>query len=317
MSTVNTPYTASPGPALNPTGLQGASPWLAKLRVPVTISYNDRFGKEVTDVAKTELISPSGAMIEWSHSLSWGEELLVSLGHKEILARVVGQTSIGEHSYSYGISFLQEDQQFWGISFPSAGSIGDEMLALECCRCGNSHSSRINEIEAVVLRRNNLLRLRCFVCNDIGYWRIAEPVARLEQILEIRQSIAGVEHESNDRTLNTGRDPNLVAMAAMHDADFYKPAPRRERRRHKRVPLSKAKACIERVCAEPDIIDVVNVSKGGTCVRTMNFYAIGSRIRIACPYTIAGSNIFQSARIVRATTMDEFREYGIEYVRYA
>jgi len=316
MATMNASFVATSTPVPNVQEPRQLSQHLMRLRVPVEVSFKDQSGRSFVDNAKTELISAWGATLEFSYSVSWGQELLLSFGNKEILARIVGQIGVGHRSHSYGVCFLQEDQQFWGVSFPKLATVRDDARVLECCRCGHTRVSAINDIEALVLVVNRALRLRCPVCNDTGYWRAAEPAQDLEQSLDIQHF---TQHQQT-RSKRSGHessetDPDLVPMGSIYDAELFRPAPRAERRRHKRVNLSKAKGCIERPGTEPDIVEVVNVSRSGACVRSSTFYPIGSWIRVACPYTIGGSNIFQSARVIRISSFAAIREYGLEYLR--
>lgn len=315
MATTNTPFAPTAGPVSNVLEQRRISRRLLRLRVPVNVSFRDKLGRQFVDKAKTELVSAWGATVECSYPLSWGQEVFVSFANKEVLARIVGQTGIGSGSHSYGICFLQEDKQFWGVSFPKLEAVEHESLLLECNRCGQSLTAEINDIEVLVLLANRLLLMRCPVCNDTGQWRRAESSTGLEQVPDI-QRYSDRERNQLKRGVETfDQNPDLVSIASIHDAEMFRPAPRPERRRHKRVSLPTAKACIERPDTEPDVAEVVNISKSGACIRSTIFYPIGSWIRIACPYTIGGSNIFQSGRVVRIATFGELREYGVEYVR--
>ena len=313
MATMNATFPAASNHPLKAQDEQRISRSVLRLRVPIVISGKDKARKSFTESTATELVSPCGATIDCSRTLEPEQEILINFANKEILGRVVGQTGLTERGHSYGIAFLQEDQRFWGVSFPKGVSTGHGLF-LECCRCGKSLSSSINEIEALVLRANRLILMPCSACKDAGPWKIAEKPVILDEEIQIERYGAAQTPWSGDRQ-STEQEPDLVPVASMHESDLFRPAPRGERRRHKRLNLSKAKACIEKPGNEPDIVDVVNVSRGGACVRTASVYSMGSWIRVACPYTIGGSNIFQSARIVRITVGESSREYGIEYVR--
>lgn len=314
MATMNAHYVSTPHPVPNLEEEQQISRSLLRLRMPVSVSFNDKFGRPFVDTARTELVSAWGATLECSYSLSWGQELRLSFANKEILARTVGQTGVGDRSHSYGVCFLQEDKHFWGVSFPRMAGHREVTLALECCRCGFSRSSAVNDIEKLVLQTNRHLVQSCPVCNDSGYWKVSEATSDMTPGSEIQHVGERIWSKAGESP-RPAVDPNLVSVGSMQDADFLRPAPRAERRRHKRVNLPTAKACIERPGSNPDVTDVVNVSRSGACVRSSTFYPMGSWIRIACPYTIGGSNIFQSGRIVRISTFGNVREYGIEYVR--
>jgi len=239
-------------------------------------------------------------------SLLSGQRVVVEFAKKKIHARVIGQAGISERGHSYGVVFEKNDPFFWGVSFPR--QIHGHELMLECCRCRQSLSTRLNEIEAIVLRTNARLQLSCPTCKVEQPWKLADHSVLLEGL------------ETTDPSLPDSRDADveanlgLVPIASIVDTELFRPA-RQERRRHKRLPLSKAKACIEKPGDEPEIADVVDVSRTGACLRTTKIYPVGCWIRVSCPYMIGGSNIFQSARVVRVKEVSGLHEYGIEYVR--
>jgi PilZ domain len=88
-----------------------------------------------------------------------------------------------------------------------------------------------------------------------------------------------------------------------------------ERRRSKRVSMRQSKACIDSQGGGPDVVELINISRGGLCFRSERSYSIASWIRIAAPYTPNTTNVFVAARIVRVSR-DGFNSiYGAEYVR--
>jgi len=314
MATMNHAFIATSKPPVKPQEPHKISTSLLRLRFPVTISGTDATGKSFSEDTGTELVSPCGATIECSRSLAIDQEVIITLANKQVLARVVGQTGISETNHCYGITFLREDKYFWGVSFPKGVSAGHGLF-LECSRCGNSYAPSVNEIEALVFQANRLLALPCSVCNDTDDWKIAEKPTALPDSSQIERYAVDSNKPSCELTLALNKEPNLVPIASMDHNELFRPVARGERRRHKRVNLSRAKACIEKPGSDPDVVDVDNVSLGGACVRSATYYPIGSWVRVACPYTIGGSNIFQSARIVRTGIVDGGHEYGLEYVQ--
>jgi PilZ domain len=283
-----------------------------RLRVPVAISGIQTSGQSFTELTGTELVSPCGAVVECTRGLCPHQEVLVRFGSKETLARVVGQTGVTERTHSYGIAFVQPDEWFWGVSFAHAAK-HRRAMSLKCSSCTRVFSYRVNEIEALVLHANGLLLSHCSGCNKAALCMVAaQPVVEAPEI----------EHDPSEGQITTmgnsaesAPDPNVLPLASLIDRELYRPTGRSERRRSKRLNLNKARACIERPGSKPDIANVVNISRGGACVRSASVYALGDWIRIACPYTIGGSNIFQQGRIVRVTTEKLYREYGVEYVK--
>jgi PilZ domain len=286
---------------------------LLRLQLPVSLLGVRSSGEPLSEVTGTEFVSGCGAVVESSHGLSAQQEIVLSYGTKKILGRVVGETGLTARGHGYGISFLQPDPFFWGVSFGhSTNSIAPAWL--ECCGCGEISEGNLNDIEALVLHAHRRLLLLCLNCNGITFQKPAEVDIPVTEKLEIERSTSDEKTPAGRDNETYAKDPNLVSIASVQDHEFYRPARKLERRRSKRLSLSKAKACIERSGAGPDLSIVENVSRGGACVRSARRYALGDWIRIACPYTIGGTNIFQPARIVRVVPGKLYCEYGIEYV---
>jgi hypothetical protein len=302
--------------ARTPTGklMQPNGPGLLKLTLPINVTGVDSLGHSFSESTSTEIVSPNGATFDCTRSLEANQEISLRFGNKQTLARVVGQTGVGEFSHYYGLVFLQDDPRFWGVSFPSPTS-SRHPLVMQCSRCTNKLTCHMNEVEVLVLRANGQVKFPCTQCDEKNLLAETNPVPSSEasednDIFEFED--AGASAEDAELTF---MEPDLVPVGAFHEADLYRPAQRHERRKNKRINLPNAKACIERPGAERDIVDVVNVSVSGALLISKVAYSLGDWIRIAIPYTIGGSNIFQSARIVRISHKDPYFAYGVEYVR--
>lgn len=112
-------------------------------------------------------------------------------------------------------------------------------------------------------------------------------------------------------------DPLLVPSYAQFDHSMApKPEPSgTERRRSRRITMRQAKACIDRPGNPPDIVELINISRGGLCFRSHLVYPLRSELRIAAPYTEGGNNLFVSARVVRVQRDSWGGVYGVEYIR--
>jgi len=294
--------------------MQPNGPGLLKLTLPIVVTGVDAVGHSFSESTSTEIVSPNGATFDCTNSLQPNQEISLRFGNKQTLARVVGQTGVGEFSHYYGLVFLQEDPRFWGVSFPSSNS-SYRPLVMQCSRCTSKLSCQMNEVEVLVLRANGKVKLPCTQCDEKKLLAKTKSLPSSEalddnDIIEFEQSGGSAE----DAEL-TFIEPDLVPVGGFHDNDFYRPTERQERRKNKRINLPNAKACIERPGAERDIVDVVNVSVSGALLISQVKYSLGDWIRIAIPYTIGGSNIFQSARIVRISHKNPYFAYGVEYVR--
>lgn len=88
-----------------------------------------------------------------------------------------------------------------------------------------------------------------------------------------------------------------------------------EKRKHGRINM-KTVACVGPVGPRADIVEVMNISRGGMCFRSSRTYREDSWIQVAVPYTEGAENIFVAGRIVRSRRINNaLTEYGVEYVR--
>jgi hypothetical protein len=275
-----------------------------RLRRTISLSGVDIKGKSFVENVNTVLITPTGGTVECSRSLAPDQEVALRAGSREVLGRVVGQTGISEKCHLYGIAFLQEDSSFWGVHFPAVHEDEKRIITalLECCRCGLSRQYVLNEIEVVVLETSRKVGLACPKCNDSTLWRVA--------------SVSSTQRApSSDSQTPTLTEEQRVD-AALDGAVMIPRPPARvvNKRKHVRIGISRAKACIQRPEAHDQTVELINVSRGGACFRTEAVLPLGTWVRIAAPFTVGSSNIFVAARIVRIGKEDEWtREYGVEY----
>jgi hypothetical protein len=123
------------------------------------------------------------------------------------------------------------------------------------------------------------------------------------------------EHEMVDPP--TAIDPLLIPNCAQFDEPIpEKPAVRTgERRRSARITLRQAKVCIELPDGHQEIVELLNVSRGGVGFRSDKAYPLTAWVRVAAPFTPGSTNLFVPARIVRISRDAVGRIYGAEYIR--
>jgi hypothetical protein len=100
--------------------------------LPVQVSGIDAMGRDFTTPAHTVLLSRYGAEIVLKNELVPDQEVSICLlgNAHDWDARIVGLFSKRPDGFSYGIEFLFQDANFWGISFPpAAGSSAAEAPA--------------------------------------------------------------------------------------------------------------------------------------------------------------------------------------------
>ena len=86
-------------------------------------------------------------------------------------------------------------------------------------------------------------------------------------------------------------------------------------RKHSRTTM-KTSACIQESGYDDDIVEVLNISRGGISFRSPRAYEVNSWIQFAVPYTPGAANIFVSGRVAwRKGPLNDYYEHGVQYVR--
>jgi hypothetical protein len=94
------------------------------LHASVGLSGSDRQKASFTMPAKATNLNKHGAIVHLHRDLAVGSVVMVKNQRgAELSARVVSQLAAVKGNCSYGIEFVEKDEQalnFWGINFPSA-----------------------------------------------------------------------------------------------------------------------------------------------------------------------------------------------------
>jgi hypothetical protein len=250
------------------------------IAIPIDLSATDIHGVRFTEACFTEMVSLHGASVALPRRAS--TEHPITLHRRsldlQVQARVLGQLGIRPGFHLYGIAFTEDAPSFWGIAFPPVDE-SDQSLArtlLMCSECGKGLIFTLNEIEYRVFDANQRLSFGCETCGRNVVWT---PV------------------------------PNKPGAAESRSL------PGRQNRRHTRTKM-KAMACIQDSNRGDDIVEVLDISRGGVSFRGSRSYQVNSWIQFAVPYTPGAANIFVSGRIAwRKDVVDDKYEHGVQYVR--
>src|SRR5262249_52617752 len=122
--------------------------------IPILLVGSDTEGKTFSEHAKTVLLSRHGAGIVSEYKLSAEQELIIrSLErNKEAEVRVVGQLGSVGGSYTYGVAFLNQNIDFWGIEFPPVTQAEKEAhrVTLQCASCKATELVQQSDLESDV-----------------------------------------------------------------------------------------------------------------------------------------------------------------------
>jgi hypothetical protein len=212
-------------------------------------------------------------------SLGLGQKIyLQRMGSREeAVGRVVGQTGICSEGNLYGVEVLDPGENFWGIRFPQQKELeeGYFRVLLRCSACQKCEQATLNEVDLSVFQITHRLTRKCQECSANTVW---ETVPHKTE----------VDGARNDK----------------------KP----DKRKYARISM-KTVACIGQPGPRADVVDVVNVSRGGVCFRSSRIYGEDTWVQVAVPYTPGSANIFVAGRIVRSRKVDALIEYGVEYAK--
>lgn len=275
------------------------------IRIPVSIHGTDQNGHDFGNRALTQTVARFGASIVTNLFLFPEQELtLIPASRKPIRARVIGQTSICPDGHVYGLAFLNTTSDSWGIHFPPMAEAAVVTIQMECCKCEACQSVYLNEIEFEVFRANAGLRRICSQCGDLTTWRLAEHVPARKPPRYAEPQLDQQDEQPRLVLRSQAPPPAEVATAQK---------PQTPKRRYRRLRMN-LKACIAQPGSDDDVVNTINVSRGGILARSERAYPTDSWIQLAAPYTPAAANIFVPARIVWRAEVQGAYQYGIKYV---
>jgi hypothetical protein len=116
-------------------------------------------------------------------------------------------------------------------------------------------------------------------------------------------------------------EPDLLTGADAFNQSFeVRPmrSPSVNDRKHQRISIRNTKACIRRSGYADDVVDVLDLSRGGIHFISHVDYYRNTTVEVAVPYTNGGSNVFVPAEIVRIQcrpTSGIPGDFGMRYVK--
>jgi hypothetical protein len=251
------------------------------LAIPIEISATDLHGIRFTEPCFTEMVSLHGASIALPRRVA--PEHAVTVHRRaldlEIQARILGQLGIRPGFHVYGLTFTDDAPGFWGIHFPPISEVDNSMARtlLQCSACEKKVIFALNEIEFRVFDANQRLLQHCETCGHIVVW---EPVLYSATPAETQPGVPALRDRKHNRT------------------------------------RMKAMACIRESGHPDDLVEVLDISRGGVSFRGTRAYEVNGWIHFAVPYTPAAANIFVSARVAwRKQLGDDHYEHGVQYVK--
>lgn len=277
------------------------------LSLPIIVSGTDiAGGRDFVENARTQLVSRTGGTIVLTRVLGPEQTIFIRCipTQKESEARVVGQLGIQLNCHIYGVAVLNPAVELWGVRFPDV-SEAEKALGRVCLQCITCHTREIcylSEVELDVFDVNHNLGRSCSHCREWTLWKevpqdFPDPPAAPEAAPIPAPEVA------------PQAAPEVVVAPGP-------PAEPKNRRRFTRTNLRKT-GCVRQPGSDPDVVQVLDMSRGGVRFESKRVYRRFSWVEIAVPYIGGGAaEVFVPGRIARIIERQDGKlEYGIEYVR--
>ena len=320
--------------------------------VAITLVGSDIEGRVFSERTKTVLLSRHGAGIQSIYKLSAEQELVIRSeeSHKEIEARVVGQIGSDGDTYIYGIAFLDDKTNFWGIEFPELSESEKQasQTLIECGKCSAREMADHSDLASDVMAVNKGIVRYCKRCGSSTLWKLAAPGGAPSEDATTFP-VAPRPWRAAERPNVAPQKPSAFAGAAWTQTESLEPAAtfepaaprpsppdvqqamapaappsaaggatkdRENRRKHARMRVN-FKACIRGPSSQDDIVACEDMSRGGLRFKSKQKYFEKTRIEVAVPYTPGDQAIFVPAQIVYVQELPEQNLYrcGVMYLR--
>lgn len=262
------------------------------LTVPLRCQSVDSNGVSVELDGRAVSLSRYGARIQYPLPLGKGQAVMVRspIGHHEAQFRVVQPiVSSKEKDGEYGVECMNENENFWGIDFPTRaeGESADAKALLECRVCHNMALVPMTLLEVAALRSIGKVGMSCHHCNIETPWSYAEVRVRV--------------HPSN-------KDSRLGPTSWITSA--IAPLERGHRRVYMQMPLG-----LRDSRGSAEVTRTENISKCGFCFTSEKKYLTGEIVMSVFPIDPITQKTELPARIVREQTIEgsDRRFYGATF----
>jgi hypothetical protein len=260
-----------------------------EVKIPVEVGGLSADGQEFWELTYTQRVSRHGAAVLLRETLAPEQDITIRKldTRNEAEFRIIGLLGKFEDMYLYGVALENPEQNFWDIEFPplTEAEKAASRVLLECAKCRSLEVAHLDEIETDVFRAVSYLARPCKRCSSSTIWKAA-----------------------------TNAPPPKPAPFALEPPQAA-PEEKVDQRKHPRLRV-RLSAAIRRIGAAQEMVQTVDVSRGGLCFECDVSFELGERIEVATHYTPGEPAIFIPARIVYCRAMSGKRgyRYGVEYL---
>jgi len=264
------------------------------------------------------VLSLHGAGIVSRERLIPEQELILRWNEagREAEVRVVGEIAQEDAWHTYGVTFVNEELDFWEMEFPPATAWQERpaVLWLECGGCRGIAELMNGDFEYDICAIHGGLTKFCEECGLLTVWRkaderaVAARKAKKSEEAEAGGTVSVVEAES----VSVEVQDFVLPVAA--------PATTKEVERRARVRAKVSfMACVRSKAFGEEIVQCINMARGGVSFRAQNVYEKEAKIEIAVPFAAemkGAPAIFVKGRIANVKELDEgMWRCGVEFLR--
>jgi hypothetical protein len=258
-------------------------PGYLEVRIALTASGMDLSGCTFLAKSHTELIMPSGCTVLLKQALAADDEIDVTVGNCEVHGRVAAKIRSLKEGHIYAIEFDPKAGN-WDVAFPKSPEPAPTLL--HCSACDLAGEVTFTGVDALVFEATGAITRLCPRCCERTRWKQK-----------------GDKQQGRNGAVPLPEMNPKESVAVLPLGGYIEPLQARSRtrdqRRTSRIQLKGAKACVETPVRGPDVVVVVNMSRGGLRFVSSKRYDRGDWMKVAAPYTPGGNNIFVPAEIVR------------------
>ena len=150
-------------------------------QVPIVLTGSDLKGKIFSEQTHTVVLSKHGAGILSRHKLLAEQELSLRSvdSNRDADIRVVGEIGVQGKLYAYGVAFLEEQPNFWQVTFPPPAPSTELLRPLElvCSACRSPVTLVNGDFELDVCTIHGGLVRYCDQCSFATIWKLPSAVA--------------------------------------------------------------------------------------------------------------------------------------------
>lgn len=284
------------------------------IAIPILLMGTDDEGRVFSEQTHTVVLSRYGAGIVSREKLFAEQELILRVlkSGRDAEVRVVGEIGKQENLHTYGVTFVNDEGDFWQVEFPPPPVWRPVGLILECGGCKQIVELKDGDFEYDICAIHGGLARFCNGCGLLTVWRRSSqstPAVKAER----KHAEQGQQIATQTRDLEPASDKSeeFVPLADAMDGV--------ERRARVRAKVNFS-ACVRTQSFSDDIVQCVDMSRGGVCFRSSHKYRKEMMVQIAVPFSPDAKDapaIFVRGRIAHVCELAEEGMWrcGVEFLR--